>query len=502
MQCNVLIVDNDPLLALFLKLHFAEIGIETEIAGDGSEALEKIDKFDADIILSEITLPITDGYELRKKLLDNPDTVNIPFIFLTGKKELSDQIKGFRMGINDYVCKPFEINDLIQRIQQAIEHANKFRKFKTEVDFAGNLSQLPWTDILQLIELNIKTGELQFFSLNEDQIGKAIFSDGRLINAEFDHLVGEEAFFSLMMISEGFFEFFSKSIDSSPLIKSNNTSILMQGSQMKEHYRMLIQLLPDLSVNVKLTTDTIPDKIKKTTADPLLRKILSLIDNKHPVQSILQSGVMSRIRAASILLNLIKNGLLEIEDHKIGTIPNDPAPSPDIIDPGLIKILTHIEKRFLTGILEFRNRTLPQAIFFQKGRPVHATYGTLTGEKALFRIFRERGGNLIFNQQAVLLPFSINKSLANLLQEAKKEIRKLQKINNAFLDQHLCVNDHQFHKYCKIKNLSALRNFISLVQENIKVCKIIENSKLTDSKTYDQLKYLLNLGILEMKDKN
>ena len=133
---------------------------------------------------------------------------------------------------------------------------------------------------------------------------------------------------------------------------------------------------------------------------------------------------------------------------------------------------------------------------------MHATYGTLTGEKALFRIFRERGGNLIFNQQAVLLPFSINKSLANLLQEAKKEIRKLQKINNAFLDQHLCVNDHQFHKYCKIKNLSALRNFISLVQENIKVCKIIENSKLTDSKTYDQLKYLLNLGILEMKDKN
>ena len=501
MQCKALIVDDDLFLVISLKFHFSDIGIEVEGAGDGIEALEKIDIFEPDIILSDIMMPRMDGHELYKQLRKNPGTANIPFIFLTAKNDISDQLKGFRMGVDDYVCKPFEINDLVQRVQRAIERAEKIRSFRTKADFSGNLSQIVWTDIFQLIELNYKTGELIFLSPEGEHIGKTLFSNGRLVNAQVGHFEGEEAFYALMTVKEGFFEFFSKTIDTSPFINSSNTSILLQGSRMVEEYQSLLQMLPDLNVSVKLTTSKIPVEIKKNVDNQLVLKIFSLIHKKSSVRNILKSGDMSPIRAASILLNLLKTGILEIGNHKISVIEKDFKTLPAIIDQRLIKIMSNIEQRLLTGILEIRNRPEPQGVFFQKGRLVHAFHGKVTGKKALFRIFREKGGLLNFIRQPVSLTFTIKKPLADLLQEGTEEIQKLQKANKEFFTKNLTVNDQNLRKLFKSKIISELRNFISLVQRHDEVCEVIENSQLTDSRTYDIVNYLIDIGILEIKEK-
>jgi DNA-binding response OmpR family regulator len=500
MQCKVLIVDDDPLLVMSLKLHFSDIGIETEGAGDGIEALEKINIFDPDIIVSDIMMPRMDGYELHKQLRKNPDTENIPLIFLTAKDDISDQLKGFRMGVDDYVCKPFEIQDLIKRIHRAIKRAEKIRSFRTKADFSGNLSQIVLTDIFQLLELNCKTGELLFLSSEREHIGRALFSNGRLVNAQAGHFEGEEAFYVLITIKDGFFQFLSKPIDASPVIKSSNTSMILKGSRMVEKYQGLLKLLPDLNVIVKLTTDKIPIEIKKNNDNELLLKIFSLIDKKYPVTSILQSGNMSPIRAASILSDLLKKDCLKIVNQKMSVIKKDSATLPAIINNELLTIMSNVEKRLLTGILEFRNRAEPQAVFFKNGQPVHAFYGKVTGEKALFRIFFEQGGLLRFLRQPILLPSTIEKSLADLLQEGAKEIQKLQKINKEFFTKKLTVNDQKFRKFCNYKNNFELRNFISLVQRHAGVWEVIENSPITDGRTYDRLSYLLKIGILEIKE--
>jgi DNA-binding response OmpR family regulator len=500
MKCKVLIVDDDPFLVLSLKLHFSELGIEVEDAHDGIEALEKVDKFDPDIILSDIIMPRMDGYELHKHLCNNPDMVNIPFIFLTAKDDISDQVNGFRMGVDDYICKPFEINDLTQRIQRVIERAEKIRSLGTKADFSGNLSQTAWTDIFQLIELNYKTGELLFLSPEEEQIGKTYFNDGRLINAQVDHFEGEEAFYALLSLKEGFFEFLSKTIDVSPLIKNSNTSILMQGSRMVEEYQDLLQAIPDLNVTVKLTSNKIPMEIKKQIDNQLLLKIFYHIHKKSSVKTILKSGDMSPIRAASILLNLFKKGVLEIINHKINTIENDQG-FQAVIDQALIKTMSNIERRSLTGVLEFQDRSHSQAVFFQKGRLVHAFHGKVTGEKALFRIFRDHGEFSNFVQQSIPLLYTIKKPLTELLQEGVKEIQKIQQVNKDFFSERLTVNDQNLKIFSNSKVISELRNFISLVQQHNQVGEIIEHSHLTDSRTYDRLSYLLRIGILEIKEK-
>jgi CheY-like chemotaxis protein len=491
MKCKVLIVDDDPFLVLSLKLHFSELGIEVEDARDGIEALEKVDKFDPDIILSDIIMPRMNGYELHKQLCNNKDLVNIPFVFLTAKDDISDQVNGFRMGVDDYICKPFEINDLTQRIQRVIEGSEKIKSLRTKVDFSGNLSQTAWTDIFQLIELNCKTGELFFLSPEEEQIGKIYFNDGRLVNAQVGHFEGEEAFYALLSQKEGFFEFFNKAVNASPLIKNSNTSILMQGSRMVEEYQDLLQAIPDLNVSVKLTSNKIPIEIKKQIDNQLMLKIFYHIHKKSSVKTILESGDMSPIRAASILLTLFKKGVLEKDAQGFSTL----------IDQALIKIMRNIERRFLTGILEFQNRSQSQAVFFQKGRLIHAFHGKVIGEKALFRIFRDHGGFSSFIQQQIPLLYTIKKPLIELLQEGVKEIQKLQQVNKNFFSERLTVNDQNLKNFSNSKVISELRSFISLVRQHNQVGEIIEHSQLTDSRTYDRLNYLLSIGILEMKEK-
>jgi CheY-like chemotaxis protein len=499
MQCRVLVVDDDPFLLIFLKLHFSEIGIEVEDAHNGIEALEKIEKYEPDIILSEITLPQMNNYELYYQVRNNPNTKFIPFIFMTVNDDISDQLKSYKTGIDDYVCKPFEFNDLFLRIQRTVERAEKIRIFRTKAEFSGNLTQILWTDIFQLIEMNYKTGELLFISPKGDHIGKTLFSNGRLINAKVDHFEGEEAFYMLMIIKEGYFEFHSQIVDATPMITTSNTSILLQGSRMLDEYQNLHRLLPDLNLCVKPITNKIPVEIKKNTDNKFILKIFSLIHKKSSVTNILNSGDMSPIRAASILFNLLRLGALEIENHKTSVIETDPAYFPAFIDQKLIKIMSKIERLLLTGTLQFRNRVEPQAIFFQKGQLIHAFHGKVKGKKALFRIFRDHSGFLNFIRKPVSLPTTIGKPLAELLEEGAMEIQKLQKINKEFFKIKLTVNDQKLQNFTSSKINSELRSFISLIQQHGKVEEIIEHSHLTDSRIYDRLNYLIEIGLLEIE---
>jgi hypothetical protein len=277
--------------------------------------------------------------------------------------------------------------------------------------------------------------------------------------------------------------------------------MFLKGASMVEEYQSLSKLFPDLNVIVKLTGNKIPIDIKKNIDNRLLLKIFSFIDKKYSVGSILQSGGMSPIRAASILTVLFKRGCLEIGNYKSNVIEKNYRTFSVIIDKELMTVMINIEKRSLTGILEFRNRAEPQAVFFQNGLPVQAFYGKVTGKKALFRIFREQGGFLKFLRQPVSQPSTIDKSLTDLMHECAKEIQTFQKVNKEFFNQKLTVNDQKFRKFSRYKNIPELRNFIALVQQYAKVCDVIEYSPFTDSVTYDRINYLLKIGILEIKER-
>jgi len=124
-KARLLIVEDDNDIATMLRLYFASQGYEVDIAGRGSEALEKTRQSLPHLIILDIMLPDFDGFEVCRTLRTHTRTSHVPIIFLTQKDERSDKLQGLELGADDYITKPFDIEELKLRVQRAISRAEQ-----------------------------------------------------------------------------------------------------------------------------------------------------------------------------------------------------------------------------------------------------------------------------------------------------------------------------------------------------------------------------------------
>lgn len=122
---RLLIVEDDFDISNMLRIYFAGQGYEVDVAPRGSVALEKTKQNIPHLIVLDIMLPDIDGYEVCRQLRINTRTSHIPVIFLTQKDERSDRLQGLELGADDYVTKPFDIEELKLRVQNAIARAER-----------------------------------------------------------------------------------------------------------------------------------------------------------------------------------------------------------------------------------------------------------------------------------------------------------------------------------------------------------------------------------------
>ncbi len=124
-KARLLIVEDDPDISNMLKIYFTSQGYEVEAALRGQTALEKTRQGMPHLIVLDIMLPDIDGYEVCRNLRTNTRTSHIPVIFLTQKDERSDKLQGLELGADDYITKPFDIEELKLRVQNAISRAER-----------------------------------------------------------------------------------------------------------------------------------------------------------------------------------------------------------------------------------------------------------------------------------------------------------------------------------------------------------------------------------------
>jgi DNA-binding response OmpR family regulator len=124
-NARILIVEDDHDISNMLHLYFNGQGYEVEIAPRGEIALEKTRTNLPHLIVLDIMLPDIDGYEVCRRLRTNMRTSHIPIIFLTQKDERGDKLQGLELGADDYITKPFDIEELKLRVQNAIARAER-----------------------------------------------------------------------------------------------------------------------------------------------------------------------------------------------------------------------------------------------------------------------------------------------------------------------------------------------------------------------------------------
>jgi CheY-like chemotaxis protein len=110
---KVLIVDDEEIIRKFLRINLLKLGYEVKEAIDGVQALEQLGNDNYDLLICDILMPNKDGWQVLKEMRSNPKTKDIPVIVLTAKNEDTDMFKGYDLGANYYMTKPFTKEQLL-----------------------------------------------------------------------------------------------------------------------------------------------------------------------------------------------------------------------------------------------------------------------------------------------------------------------------------------------------------------------------------------------------
>ncbi len=116
----VLIVEDDPVILRLLEVNFELEGFTVLLAHDGAEGIVLARARQPSVIISDIMMPRTSGLELVQTLKADPDTKAIPIILLSAKAQTGDLKTGLEAGADDYVTKPFEPLDLVERVNELL----------------------------------------------------------------------------------------------------------------------------------------------------------------------------------------------------------------------------------------------------------------------------------------------------------------------------------------------------------------------------------------------
>jgi len=117
---KILIVDDEKELVKLITFHMTIAGYDVLSAKNGIEALEICEQEKPDLVILDIMLPGIDGWEACRRLRQNPKTINIPIIILSALSEIDDKLKGFNLGTDDYVTKPFSPRELVVRVKRVL----------------------------------------------------------------------------------------------------------------------------------------------------------------------------------------------------------------------------------------------------------------------------------------------------------------------------------------------------------------------------------------------
>lgn len=149
---RILVVEDEKAISDLICKTLREEGYRCDAAYDGQKGADLIEENAYDLALLDIMLPYVNGYELLEYLLPT----GTPVIFISAKGQVNDRIKGLKMGADDYLVKPFQVGELVARVESVLRRAGKSRKKLTAGDVEVNLDSRIVTKNGSPVELTVK----------------------------------------------------------------------------------------------------------------------------------------------------------------------------------------------------------------------------------------------------------------------------------------------------------------------------------------------------------
>lgn len=240
---RLLVVDDDAWILRMVTTVLEKRGYEIITAQDGEDGFEKAVAEKPDLVITDVMMPKMDGWTLVKALRSKADFAFTPVIFLTALGSDEDRIKGFRLGADDYLPKPFRFEELDLRVANALRRRQQVESTTRAQARApagapgihGTLDQLGLPSLLTVLELERKSGVLVLARGSGGETGRVFMREGRVVRARIDGRPtpkNAQAVYYMMTWTEGRFEFSTIEVDMDDEVHMKTTALLMEGARL------------------------------------------------------------------------------------------------------------------------------------------------------------------------------------------------------------------------------------------------------------------------------
>jgi CheY-like chemotaxis protein len=325
---QLLLVEPDPQSLRVLEVSLKKAGFSVTTAGDGSDALTKVELSTPDLILSDTRLPRLDGYELVRRLKERPDYAAIPVVFLTGQRSIEDKIRGLELGVEDYLTKPIFVRELIARVNLLLARRTH-DSMATNVPvsrrtrFSGSLEDMGMVDLLQTFEVSRKSGIARVFDGRRE--AKIYFRDGKVVDAELGRLRGEEAVYRSLILSSGEFEVEFCPVQNEDIIPTSTQGLLMEGMRRVDEWGRQLEQLPALDTIFEVDHEQLVERLNEVPDE--LNAILRLFDGRRTLIDVIDESPFEDLSTLSTVSKLFFEGLLVVSQR---TPEEDVVPNSEI----------------------------------------------------------------------------------------------------------------------------------------------------------------------------
>lgn len=168
MNNKILVIDDDIAINELIKVNLELCGYKVVQAYDGTKGFALAKQENPSLIILDVMMPEVDGFTVAQRIRKNEETKNIPILMLTALSELNDKVKGFDIGVDDYLVKPFEMEELQVRVRALLKRSNQIPESiaTRELLTLGEITLLPETYSVKINKKIAKLTPIEFDIFN------------------------------------------------------------------------------------------------------------------------------------------------------------------------------------------------------------------------------------------------------------------------------------------------------------------------------------------------
>jgi hypothetical protein len=296
-------------------------GVPARLALHGAAALESALRELPAVLVASAELPLIDAQKLAGILRANPRAQHVRLVLMG-----PDPGRGIAERFFDEIL-PLDADpgDVALRVEEIVERQERLRAMEQEEEarheLQGKLSQVPLTDLLQLLHMNRRTGTLDLSRhLGPDRAEQATVQvrDGNVLQARVGVVEGEKALFRLLAWREGSFVFGPLRGDAAPRITTPTRALLLEGLRQLDEWEQRRGSLPSPEARASLQVKSVD---LPSMAQPLTREVLLLIDLYPRVQELLDHSTFPDYQVLQTLQTLVDRGLVELSAQPVAAFP-------------------------------------------------------------------------------------------------------------------------------------------------------------------------------------